>query len=683
MDRDLQVLYLKLDSSAQSLTKIALSQLILKIIYGSNQDIKISTIQKRITSLLKSQISIDRIEEAVRLLIDDNKIYKSDRFFSIVDSQKKTIENSLRSYNERMDRIIKNFFAEASSTEKNLKDWIEDVTIEILSKTKSDWMDSRVKGKTNFGLDDTTFSRLESLTIRNNSLVVDDKEWLIKQYAFFFQSGDDDLVSMLWDFGTSAFCSQLVTSSTGTDQFTIDQIRNTYFFLDTNVLMHLQLEEGEFYTSYKALETIFLKLNIKPCFFEITREEYVATMLRKQENLLQIATNYSADVLGEINDEFLQTAIRRQCKTVEDFNRFFDEILLPPNKFVEELDIKLIDSPEIEEAVNNGTKNEKVLGMLNSIYRRYYYRERDAGKFKNKRAADVIQDIRKENKNFMALEHDAGIIGGTQFFRRKNKSFILTRDKTLKMYCSENTIRNEPPVAIGVDALISCLAIDNGGIDIDPREFKPLFANIIKGDLIPAKETFQVEDLAKMLEVEKQFKELPDEEIKDIAHEVYHMRLKDANGEKTSLFLTRRFQSAKLKYGEELEVAMDTITRANIDKQELQKKDTKSRRLLRGRIQSELKRKFRIRYVISNFLGSISIAVILVLIYLIIRQFVLADQMIHDVAYTITGLLAGGVLNLLILFPKFRKQYKANLSGIQLLTEKQLDEELNGILNDE
>ena len=116
--------------------------------------------------------------------------------------------------------------------------------------------------------------------------------------------------------------------------------------------------------------------------------------------------------------------------------------------------------------------------------------------------------------------------------------------------------------------MINLLAIDNGGTDIDPTNYAPLFANIIKLELVPEKGVFIIEDLSKMVDLQSQISDLPTEKIIEIAKEYHHNQIMNLPEEEISLNLSRNFQHAKLELQSDLE---DKEKQAFFEKKEKEK----------------------------------------------------------------------------------------------------------------
>jgi hypothetical protein len=573
MKNTLHAIYLKTDTTSKSLAKSALAQLILKILFHYDKEMDVHQIKNEINSILNASIRKERIADALHLLEEESKIATNDGKYALSASSRKKIVIAYEEYTNRIFRIIDKYFSPVKSKKTAIRNWFETVTIQFFSEYKSEWIAEKAYKTKKENSYEGLMKIIETVNKKDKSIEEEDKQWLKKQYFKFFYSTDDDVVSIFWDFGTCAFSSTLITANTAADKLTLESFRNSKFILDTNILMSLHLEEGRFFEAFESLEKIFKALNVTVGIFKITRDEYVKTMGTKRDEVIRIIDNFDNDVIDLIDDEYIKTAKSRQCENPEDYLRFFDDLMDVPDFFAKEVKIEIFDNSSLSKIIEDGETNEELINKLNEIYRnRHKY-------IKNGSTPKVIKDKRKK-----PLMHDAGLISGTEYLRKNENCYILSLDITVKQYGINAVLRDETSISIGLDSLISIFALDNGGIDIDPTEFKPLFASIIKLALIPERETFQLADLARMLDVEDQIAQLPKEDIIEIAKEVNKSKLIGLNDEKITVQLTRSFQTHKLKLKQDLEISKKET---HIERDEKEKY-----RLTSEKVESVLRQKY-------------------------------------------------------------------------------------------
>lgn len=675
MKNALQTIYLRLDSTSQSLSKTALAQLILKVIFIFERPINIEEIESGISGVLNTKIEKERITEALSILSDEHKITPTEKGYLLVPAKRKNIEIALDEYDKRVKRIIEKFFSPAKSSKSAIRNWFENITIVFFSEYKTEWIAQKaynVKQEDSYhGLQNI----IETNTKNDNDIVEEDKIWLKGQYFKFINSSDDDVVTIFWDYGMCVYASTLITASTGADKISLETFKNSMFIIDTNILMYLKLEQDNYHDSYKSLKSIFEKLNIVPATLHITRDEYLRTMEYKREEVLRIIENFDKDVIEKLEDPFIKTAKGRECVTTDEYSAFFDSLLDMPDVFIDNLKIEKVDDQEVDKAVEIGMQNKELLKKLNEIYRnKHLYRKKGyidstkKGKDENKKPKD---------KKRRPLQHDAGLISGAELLRKRGKCFIITRDITVKQYGIQNTLRDEPPISIGLDNLISMLAIDNGGIDIDPSNFKPLFAYMIKLALIPEHGVIQIEDLSRILDIEHQIADLPSDEIIDIAKELNRNRFSDLDDEKINLQLTRRFQAGKLKLKQDLDSSRKETFIQKKEKERIIKKELKSREALRNKIYTDLMSEYEndmFKNKLIFFIGLPIFTILATLLGVYLFRKTMIPPLLGYMVGLFTNLIIWFLSNLLLVNPKLRKRYKNRVTKI--------DEEVNRRLNE-
>ncbi|MFZ3090749.1 MAG: hypothetical protein WA240_09025 [Nitrospirota bacterium] len=657
MKKILQTMYLRVDSSSKSLTKRALAQLILKIIYSLDSFPTKDEIVKELSGILETTVSNNKIADAFKLLLNENKISESRGRYSIDQNKKNKIETAYNEFLNRQNRIIDKFFNDVSSKLNFVLQWFEDVTIEFFKEYSSEWISDlclttsgAVKGK-HQGIQ----AILHKVTNNNKDLVEKDKDWLKKQYFEFIQSNDTDVAAILWDYGTSCFSSSLITANTSADPISVDEFKDSKCILDTNILMYLDLEGSNLKESFKSMENIFIDLNITPVYFFITRDEFVNSMGYKKDTVLRVVENYPEDVIAKTNDPFIKTALQRRCITREDYERFFEQLMDIPKYLSELLEIEQYDSVELDAAIEKGQKDAELKERIKEIY-------------KSKRHRD-------KRKN--PLKHDAGLISGAEFLRKKEKCFILSRDISINEVALEKPLRKEMPIAIGLYTLINVLAIDNGGTDVDPTNYAPLFASIIKLALIPEHDVFIVADLSRMLDVQSQIADLPSDKIIDIAKELHHNQVIGVPEEEISLQLTRRFQSAKLELQSDLDKSRKQIFFEKTEKEKFIKRSDKATQRLHEQYAGELRDKYdgirlKNRILIFGVFPLITIVITGVIIYF------KSDSQSSIWVEQFTGLginiIAWLLTDFLFLNKKIRSKYSERINGINEEVEKRIRE---------
>lgn len=671
MKQILQSLYVKSDIICKELSNASLLQLILKVVYSIGGPTSKANLISELNGILDMKIGEKLIETPFNVLIEENKLVENKSMFQLSSSIKKKFDQAFEIYRQRQKRIYENWFSKASSKENAIENWFENVTIKFFLKYKNEWVAEKTyKTKTQ-----SPYEGLKKLIKQETSKDVNidkqDKEWLVEQYLKFFNSNDSDLDSVFWDYGTAAYSSSLIKTSNTANQVTVDLIKDSTFILDTNILMHLPLEAGEFYNSYKALADIFEKLNITPGYFYISREEYINSVSKKKEQILKIIDNYEDVIIDDIKGDFVRTAKARFCNNLEDYEKFFETLINPPEKFINGLDLSVFDNAELQAAFENAKDDEELKSKLNTIYLSRQKKLRDNLKKKNKGSKE--KEIK--GKKDASLVHDAGLIKGAEHIRQNAKCFILTRDITVKQYGVDSAKRDDPSISIGLDTLISLLAIHDGGVDMNPDDFKPLFAKIIKLSLLPDKNTLRPEDLARLLDIEQDIARLPYDDVKSIVNEAHNLQLNGESKKVVNTEITRSFQRVKMNLKSNLE---DKITEVELERSSKNKLATeldKTEKALKASYEKD------IRETDKKWLKRQYRNLILIVIGLIILTYgvyyIIGNTELTKLEGPLTGIIieiAGAlIISFWVIIPRIKYKYKKRVSEMQQEIERRIN----------
>lgn len=533
MDDVLKSIYLRLDSTTRSLTKNAISQLLIKIIYFKEYSSKSDIILEYKNIIHIKQINDDDIDNCLRSLVTNHEIILNKGSYHLSASKRDKIRDSCEASSNRKKNIIDRFFRPYFSKDDAIADWLDDATICFFKSFANEWIsDLCYKVKAIADCKDNIISIIEKRTKNNIKLDRQDLKDLPIKFIDFITKKDGDVENYLWEYGTSSFSAQLINNSMGADDFSIETFKDSKCVLDTNILMNIGLESSEYCSALKSLEDIFNKLDIEIGILYITKQEYENTVNKKKDEIIRMVEKFSPKVIKKINDQYIQTAIKRGCYNATDFEAFFKPLLNVPQYLCEKIKISILDDDiELENEIQKSQKDEDKQKKLNAIYKHCTGHEK------------------RQN----ALIHDVGLINGVNYLRRCNgKYFILSQESSVNNYAKENPSVENLPISIKLETIINVLAINNGGIDINTKDYIPLFASMIREYMIPNKDSFKIADLSLMLERNEQIAHLPPDETIRIAEHVHRKRLLGEDDEKIGLELTREIQDVKIKIVDEL-----------------------------------------------------------------------------------------------------------------------------------
>lgn len=542
MDKILQSLHIKLDSTMQTLTQRAIGQLLVKIIFHSSSPISEIELLKKYKEEVKDCYNETEAKEILSTLVSDNDIKWDNKKYRLSTNKKKTIQKNIQISNDRISNIIDKYFNELYSSKGIITDCLIDSTTRFFESYSNEWIaDLNYNEQYVINSKDSIINTISRRISANNKIDPRDKDKILTKFVDFITTRNDvDVDGFLWEYGTSAFAAKLIKVSNTADQFSLDTFSNSKCILDTNILMNIGLEGSKYSSAINSIEKAFVKLGVKVGVLNTTKNEYEHTITNKRKTVLTLVSKgYPNEVLKETDDQYILTALDRKCDTIEDFERFFDQIGSVPEWFDENLAIEIFDhDAELEQAIEDSQKNDSKLESLNAIYRK----------------------VTQRDKNPNSLRHDVGMIAGAEYLRTKEKTFILSQE------VSVNNYSKGLPLAIKLETLINVLSINTNGVS-DDSSYIGLFASMIRSGLTVHKDLFKPEDLCYMLEKDELVTQLPAHMTISIANKVHSMRVKGDSDKDIHLAMTREITGGKLKIKSDLDKANLTANNEKRDKE--------------------------------------------------------------------------------------------------------------------
>lgn len=654
MKRQLHALYIKHDGAFKTLSKIALAQIILKIVHIKGTGVLIKQITAELNNILLGTIPHKDIEDALKHLIHEEKIHaKEGRYF--VHSKYQNELAKAEAENRKLHQaVLDKYFKKVESEPTDIEVWFQETTIKFFEKFSFEWFHQMAyKGRNSSNHVPNLNEIIDEVILASDKINATDKEWLKTQYFKFIDSEDatDNLV--FWQYGISMFSSRLITARNYADGISIELFKNGKFVLDTNILMILDLEEHELSESLKSLEKILETLKITPVYFASTRDEYTRAMSWRKKETVNIFNNYTFEVLKASDCPFIRTALKRGCRQEEDIINMFDVLLNMPEKFQESLKIVNYDFKELEDAIEFGRNDEKLKKTLNEIYKRRTSRDK------------------RENP----LLHDAGLIRGAEYIRKEeNKCWLLTNDSNLKFYAIENCLRDDSEIAIGLDVLIGLLAVNSGGVGVDASSFAPLFKNIVKYALIPETDAFEIRDLAFILSTHTKINELPDERVIEVAKEVKRMRVSGASEETVSLFLRRVIEGDKLTLVKDIREVIEREQLAKSQREQADKEKEVFVQSYRSRRKGELQDKYDSELRKNRLMILLIPSIIGLILYFTIKKLLPNQSHLNQLLIGFVPEVVCGILPMFPLNKKFVKKHSEYVTKIDDTIDREIIE---------
>lgn len=354
----------------------------------------------------------------------------------------------------------------------------------------------------------------------------------------------------LWDYGTSAFAAKLIRNQNGVDSLTIDSFKNSTCILDTNVLLFIALN-SRFKDGIIALEKVFSNLNVKVGYLYITQKEYQDKVYNQKSMTMRNLEKFGYDIASIPNDAFTTNAKELQCKTSEDFERFFEEKHKMPKVVHESLPICLLDNDsELANVIEKAQHNQSKIDILNGIF----------------------HNCTGHDKRSNALIHDIGLLEGVEYLRKNGKYFVVSEEVCVNLYSKNRPLSDNLPLSIRIDTLINILAANNDGDTFNAADYVPLFANIVRSGLIPNKDTFKQEELYSLYDMDEQVAQLPKEEVEKIVKDMHEMMLKGTGEKELQRELKSKITKGKIKVVSDLDSTKQalSLSEKNLKRQEEQ-----------------------------------------------------------------------------------------------------------------
>lgn len=658
MDKTLKSIYLRLDPTNKSLTKAAISQLLIKIIYSSENPLTAIQIIDDYKAIINiKNLDENEVKNCLSSLVEERSIIQHRGRYHISASRRKNIFSSYQESEKRKIYIIDTYFKPFFSDEKVVKEWLEDITVSFFQLYSNEWIADLCYKRMSavFGSKDSILDSINRRTLNNNQIDKREQNELCEKFVRFITTKDSVIDSYLWEYGTSSFSAQLISNSVGTDDISIDTFRDCKCVLDTNILMHIGLESSEYYPSFKSLEEVFQALNIEVGILHITKEEYTNTVGKKREEILRMVDNYSIDVIKEAADQYTQTAIARKCSNYSDFERFFSQLLETPQYIEEKVRIELFDDDlKLEEAIRKSQKDEQKHSELNAIF----------------------HQITGRDKRQNALIHDVGLIAGVNYLREQGKYFILSQEVSVNNYAKQKPSVQDLPISIKLETIINVLAVNNGGVNIDATDYIPLFASMVRRGLIPNRDAFKVADLSLMLEKNEQIAQLPSEETIRIAKDVHRKRLLGENEDKIALEMTREIQGVKMQLVDDLEETKTKLTLEQEEKSRYKRSVDKTTSALKKTIRDEVEKDYNKKIRNKKILNYLVFPTILLLCSFFLLKIINVNKTINDLLSYIIAFVINLLIDILYVtlkgIPKIRSLKKNRVNWVNEEVNKRL-----------
>ena len=648
MDEILKTLYLHLDSNTSYLLKNAECQLLMKLVYKYPKA-SVDEIYNHYGRIAR-RVDQGRFDDLVQHLLNQGEIEKKKGHLDLSRGIEKKIKKALLESQERFQRMVTSF-EPYFSDKQSIEAWLFDTMVIFFKTFSDDWISDLCHKTDTFARrKDSVLGVIQKRTLNNKNIDKRDKEALPRKFLDLILRREPDVANFLWEYGTSAFSASLIENSYAINELTFSVFKDSYCVLDTNILMHIGLEGSIYYESLKILEEVFLELGMNASVLYITQREYISAVGFKRDQVLKVAKSYDLEVLKQTDDQYLKTAIARGCTTEDDFQEFFGQLLIMPSYINENVPISLLDNDKcLEDIISSAQKDEEKRRELNAIFK----------------------GVKGYDKKEYALVHDVGLIGGISYLRDKGKYFILSQEVSVNAYAKKKPLINGLPIAIHIDTLLNVLALNGGALK---REYKTLFADIIREGLQPSRDTFTVPDLSIMLDKNDQISKLPPEKVAEIAQGIHNKRLLGASDRDITVYMTREIQGAKLEVMEDLAKVKLELSSEVRDKEHFRQQATKGENALRRKIEKEVRSEYKV--ATRFFWGKrIALAILIPVVMCLALYFAGVKEFLKEITLALFFACIGGIYS--ISRGRYRDRKRSKKDSIKEEVDRRLQDSLN------
>ena len=577
--RDLVTVNIMYGSSVKPLKSVAFAQLSAKALFLSKTPLPIDAIAGKVAELIGvKSISTDLIGRGLAYLEELDRARQQNGRWILTREARKEIGKSIAYANDQVAGILKKHFPAAINS-RTLRRWFIEASAKLFGHFGDEWVYELSKGGLGGGrlLKGRTLDELLLPTIKQFNLE-DAQGMLVEGFIRFLSSEDTSDQQYLMLISQAMFSARLVAADIGVDPITLQELKDSIFLLDTNVLFSIVLEKGRLAAAIESLEGALRTINTRLVYLHTTREEYGRALMGKREEILHLLDIYPDEIIKDLNDDFLVTAQARGCTSRDDYERFFESITDIPKSLPGGYEIKIEDDDKIEAAKTAAEEDNHLKNRIREFSVKYRPRWRGP-------------------KGELALNHDAALFHVLRFIRREgSKCWIMSLDRSLQKCSLEQAGPHGVPELISVSAVVEMLSVNNAGPDLDATQFAPLLSRMILNECVPPKDTYISQDLILLHKINEKARELPPEEIRKLAKVVMRARCEGRGAGDVTLALTinRMYQDSVKHVTAELEEARKSAASA---KEQAEKERAKSRTLEKELVKS------RARDIKRNALG--------------------------------------------------------------------------------
>src|SRR5262245_41601795 len=140
MHSNLFGIFLKYDGAFRQLAKVALSQLVLKILFFRKGNMKPSDVLEDLRSVVDPNVKAEEVEEILEELKKVGKINYGKKHCSLTDISREEIGKEHSRQAERQSLVVEHWFGKAEADKAVVGAWFTEVIVGFFNEHSHDWM---------------------------------------------------------------------------------------------------------------------------------------------------------------------------------------------------------------------------------------------------------------------------------------------------------------------------------------------------------------------------------------------------------------------------------------------------------------------------------------------------------------------------------------------------------------
>ena len=496
--------YLRYGSVAEPLRARAYAQLAAKVfmLAGPNARLSVDRIRHSISDLVGGGIPTGaEVDEALKILEQRGMVEPSRRKWKLKRKGRGELEDQVTRRRQRLSSIIERHFP-ADAGRPRLAECFDSTCVTFFEAYGDRWVAAITRKTPVVGLAGPDLGSIVKNAAGKYGLK-DRAEELKVGFKRFLDSSLPEDTEHLWSLGMATLASRLICAGIGADPIGTRELRDSDVLLDTNALLAIALEGSRHSAAFQALGEALKAINAKLYYVYPTREEYRQVVSRWSTDTLRVIDRYGPEVVSKSQDPWIRTAVGRYCRDRSDYQRFFEQLLDPPDGIGDQIAIGLLDEPDIASAAANAESDKALVAQIQT-----HWLER-----------------RHRPKPIHIARHDAALTGAArQLLKQGSRAWVLTLDLTMHDLALRWAAPTGTPLWVSLDPLLQILAVDHAGTSIDPTQFGPILARLISNEVEVAQDTYTIEDLRWLDEMHRDVAGLPIDAVEETAREIHRAR---------------------------------------------------------------------------------------------------------------------------------------------------------------